>query len=454
MTRNAITGAYLAELARRGVDPEEVRRAALAAADLGPTSYNGRCLTRPAFLDRAERDLLERDLGHLHDALTALPARLFGGDLAAFARAAGMSEDQVTAVLRGQGTAPTRLTRADLYHDGSQFRLMELNIGSTVGGLDNAVLNRAVLSSPIFAGFAAAHGLSYVDTMAELADMLLTEYKTDDGRPPLFAAVDWPASFATLQPQLQASADALAEFGVEIIPCHLGQLDISGGRVRLHGRVVDVVYRVFMIEDLLDPAAPGLVDPVLRAVERGEVAMFAPMDAELYGSKAALAMLSDEANRDRFAPAELDSLGRLLPWTRMVRDEPVMVPAEPGRPAGERVDLLAYAAERRSELVLKPTMMHGGLGVVLGWQASGEDWAAALRAAVDGPYVLQARIRSEPEPFPAAGPGGTELRLVNWGVFTVSRGFGGAIVRGSTDLGGGVLNSAGGAVLGCCFSQQ
>ncbi|MFL6131139.1 MAG: hypothetical protein ACJ73E_19020 [Mycobacteriales bacterium] len=445
-SRNAVTGDYLQDVAARGEDPGALRAAALAAADLGPTSYGGRCLTRPAFLDRAERDLLEADLRQLHTALNGLPDRLFGGDLGGLARAAGMTEAQVTAIQRGRGTAPTRLTRADLYHDGATFRLMELNIGSTVGGLDNAVLNRAVLSHPPFAEFAAGHKLGYPDTMAELARMLTAEYATDSGRPPLFAAADWPASFATLEPQLRASAAVLGELGVEIIPCHLGQLDIGGGEVRLGGRHVDVVYRVFMNEDLLDPGAPELVDPVLRAVERGEVQMFAPMDAELYGSKAVLAMLSDEANRDHFDAAELESLDRLLPWTRMVRDAPVTVD-------GERVGLPELAAERREELVLKPTLMHGGLGVMLGWRVDPQEWMAAMRAATDGPYVLQRRIRSVPEPFPAAVPGGTEQQLVNWMIFSMSRGFGGGIVRGSTDLSGGVLNSAGGATLGCCFTE-
>src|SRR4051794_35894858 len=162
MRHNAITAAYLAELDRRGVGWDEVWKAAQAATDLGPTTYYGRCLTRPAFLDRADQDQLERDLGHVNDALGALPERLFGGDMAAFARAAGMNEAQVTAVLRGHGAAPTRLTRADLYHDGTSFRLMELNLGGALGGLDNAVLNRAMLSHPAVAEFAAAAGLSYV----------------------------------------------------------------------------------------------------------------------------------------------------------------------------------------------------------------------------------------------------------------------------------------------------
>ncbi len=221
---------------------------------------------------------------------------------------------------------------------------------------------------------------------------------------------------------------------------------MHGGRVWLDGRPVDVVYRVFLIEDLLDAEGPDLIDPVLRAAERGEVAIFTPIDAELYGSKAALAMLSDEANRGRYDAAELASLDRLLPWTRMVRDGSVTVD-------GERVDLREFALEQREDLVLKPAMLHSGSGVVLGWQVGTDEWGERLRAATDGPYVLQRRIRGLPEPFPAAA-GGTEEMLLRWGVFTVGRGYGGAIVGGSTDLAGGVLNSAGGATLGCCFHED
>lgn len=445
MTRNKITSRYLDEIARLGLGAGELPAAAHRSVDLGPSSYNGRCNTRPVFLDGAERAQLAADLDRLHTALAALPDRLFGGDLGAFARAAGMTEAQVTAILRTRSQTPTRLGRADLYHDGSWFRLMELNMGSTVGGLDNAMLNRAFLSHPVLTEFVASNGLSYVDTMAELAGMLLTESGVGAGERPLIAAADWPASFETLEPQLRASAAQLGQLGIEVVPCHLGQLRIAGGRVWLDDRPVDVVYRVFMIEDLLDPAAPDLVDPVLRAAERGEVSIFCPMDTELYGSKAALAMLSDEANRHLLEPAELASVNRILPWTRMVRDGAVTVD-------GELVELREYALDQRENLVLKPTMLHGGLGVVLGWTVDADEWAAQLAKATDGPYVLQRRIRAEPEPFPLDG--GVRPMLLNWGVFTVSSGYGGAIVRGSTDLAGGTMNSAAGAALTCCFHED
>jgi hypothetical protein len=444
MARNPLTGRYLAEVARRGLGAGWLPAAAQRTFDLDASSYEGRCLTRPVFLDHAERSRLAHDLDQLHRALAALPERLFKGDLAAFARAVGLTEPQVAAVERTRAAAPTRMARADLYHDGTGFRLMELNVGSNIGGLDTALLNRAFLSVPALAEFVEAHQLSYVDTLAEVVDTLRTECRVPPGERPLVAAVDWPDSFATLEPQLRHSAAALAPLGLDVVPCHLGQLEVAGGRVRVDGRPVDVIYRIFMLEDLLDPRGPALVEPVLGAVERGEVAMFTPMDAELYGSKAALAMLSDEAHRDRWDPATLASLDRLLPWTRPVREGSVTV-------AGARVDLFEYARDQREELVLKPASRHGGSGVVLGWQVDPEQWRRHLAAARETPHVLQRRVHAEPELFPAAD--GLQPWLLRWGVFTVSRGYGGATVIGTTRVDGAVVNMSAGGTAGCCFHE-
>ncbi len=50
----------------------------------------------------------------------------------------------------------------------------------------------------------------------------------------------------------------------------------------------------------------------------GEGRLFAPIDAELYGSKGALALLSDEAVRRLFGGAELASLDRILVMVRQL----------------------------------------------------------------------------------------------------------------------------------------
>ena len=453
MSRNAITDRYLEAAERSGFGAGELLVAARAGVNLDATTYFGRCLGRPAFLSDAEQAELVGDLNHLHSAMAALPDRLFGGDLAAFARAAGMTEPQVTAIMRSHSKVPTRLARADLYHDGTAFRLMELNLGSTVGGMDHGLVNRAALALPFMAAFVETNRLSYVDTLAELATLLAAEAGAAPASAPasapgertLVVVVDMPDKIHLYESLLRNSADELATHGIDFLPVRLEELRIGDGGVWLDRRRVDLIFRLFLIEEFLRPEAPELLDPLMRAVERGDVAMFSPLDSELYGSKAALAMLSDERNRHLLDPAERVGLDRLLPWTRIVRAGEVTVD-------GELVDLYEYAEAAREDLVLKPAMMHGGAGVALGWQLDADEWRDRLRAAGDDAYVLQQRLRAAPELFPTAD--GLREMILIWGAFTLGNGaFGGALVRGTTDLSGAVLNGAGGATLSCCFHE-
>jgi hypothetical protein len=446
LMRNQLTARYLDHVRRHGLGVDELAGAAQGVFNLAASSYQGRCLSRPVFLSHPEVTRVTEDLAQLYAALSALPGRLFDGDLEAFARAAELAEPQVAAVRQTFRGSPTRLARADLYHDG-EFRLLEHNMGSNIGGLDSAMLNQALLTLPVVAEFAAANSLRYVDTMVELVDTLRAECQLPPGRRPLVAAVDWPARYPGLAANLRHSAAALAPLGLDVTPCHLGQLRYTGGRVWLDNRPVEVVYRLFHIEDLVEPGAGELFDPLLRAVEAGAVSLFTPLDAELYGSKAALAMLSDESHRDRFPASELASLDRLLPWTRLVRDQPVTVD-------GDRVELRRYALDHRDQLILKPTSRHGGSGVVPGWRVEPDQWRRRLDEAIDQPYVIQRRVNAVPEPFPVAGrPGRPRPWLLKWEIFTVRAGFGGASVIGSTDLAGDVVNMSRGGTAGCCFDQ-
>ena len=224
VTPNMLTRRYLAEAAERGDRAARLVQLAREQFDLAATSYDGDCLTRPVFLEHAEFSVLRDDLLALHAALASLSVRLFGGDVAAFARAVGMTGAQVTAIERAGGQPPTSLGRADLFQDETAFRVLELNLGSALGGLDNALLNRAFLADPMVADFVASHGLSYVDTMDVLVDTLRAECGLPDGARPLIAVADWPESFPVLERQLRYSAAQLARYGLEAVPCHLGQL--------------------------------------------------------------------------------------------------------------------------------------------------------------------------------------------------------------------------------------
>jgi hypothetical protein len=447
--RTALTARYLDEVRRYGASADELR-GTLPESELLNAFFFGRYLSRPLFIGHAERDRLHADMENLRTALISLPDLLYGGDLAAFARAAGAAEVQVSAILRSRSATVTRQTRGDLYPTESGFRLMEFNMGSALGGMEIADMCRALLAHPVLARFAEAHHLSYVDTMREQVNDMFTECGLAPDSFPVVAVTDWPSSYANkLGRYMHLLARRWRELGLDAHACHVGELTARNGRVWLRGRPVDIVARMFLIEYLLEsPDAAALMDPVLDAEARGEVKTFTPFDSELFGSKGALAMVSDVGNRHLFTAAEQASLEAILPWTRMVRPGPVAL--EDGR----TVDLLDYAADHADDLVLKPTMRYGGQDVVVGWYTDPGTWREYLARAAGGPYVIQRRVRPVPELFPDEN-GDLIPWVTLWGPFTVVSGHGGIFARGvPVDSDTPVVNAFSGASVGCCLSAE
>jgi hypothetical protein len=447
-----LTTRYLEAVRRNGASASELL-GRLPESEMLNVYYHGRYLSRPLFLGHEEVQQLYSDLANLRSALVSLPSRLYGGNLAAFARAVGASEVQVSAVLRsrGRGIDVTKQTRADLYIDSTGFRLLELNMGSALGGMDNADMSRALLEHPVLAEFTERHGLEFVDTMRAQVSNYFAETGFSRQARPTLALTDWPSSYKTLEPYMRHYAGRVQKLGLDDNPCQITDLAFHDGRVWLGDRPIDIIDRLFMLEDLLEsPEAPALMDPVLDAAARDEVKIYTPLDSGIFASKGALAMLSDEENRSLFEPEELASLDRILPWTRMARRGPVTL--EDGR----RVDLLDYALTHQHDLALKPTLMHGGGGVLLGWRddTTPQAWEEQVRAAVDGPYVLQRRIRPVPELFP--GENGQQVPwIVCWGAFTTSEGYGGIFARAATvESNVEVINLDTGAYVGSCLHAK
>ncbi|MEU1128630.1 hypothetical protein ABZ383_01995 [Streptomyces sp. NPDC005900] len=437
-----LTRSYLA-----GVPGECAPERAGAACALSGDIYGSAFLSRPVFFGRAESRQLGARLSGLYDLLLSLPDRLYDGDLRAFTAALGWAPEQLAAALRADGRARglPRSARADLYREEEGFRLLELNGGSPLGGWDIGVLNRALLEEPYIASFADEHRLDFTDGIEVLVDLWRESFPGLGEAAPVVALMEWPDAYAALEPHLRRMASLLAAHGIDAVPCHLGQVDYRADGIRVAGRRIDLVHRWFVINEVSTAEDVALLAPLTRAADRGLVHLFTPLENEVYGSKAALALLSDERNRPLFDRAELEVIDALLPWTRAVRDEKVEV-------AGEPVRLLPYAQAHREDLVLKASSSHSGLDVRAGWETSAEEWADAVRAAVDGPYILQRRVRPVPEDFPTPGATGTtEPTVLTWGVFLAGHGYGGAYLRGTPEIDSGVISSGRGGRLGTVF---
>ena len=451
MDRVSLTAAYLDKLGSGSLKAGEL---------LGPLPDNeflnkfkpggkGRWLARPMFLGRAEHTQLVGDLDNLLTALDSLPDRLFGGDFAAFARASGLDEAQIAAVMRSRGTAMTRQTRADMICHGAGFKLLELNMGSAIGGMENVDICRALLEHPTLAEFADSHQLGFVDSLRQQVNNILVESGFAPGDHPVVALTDQPHGFEDEVPYMTGLCGRWRELGLDAHPCHLGQLELRDDRVWLGEKPVDIIVRIFLIRDAQNPEMRALMDPVFDAANRGEVKIFTSFDTTAYASKGALAMLSDEDNRGLFSAAELASLDRIIPWTRMVRPGPVTLES------GRRADLMEYALAHQHELVLKPTSLYGGKGVVLGWadDVTAEQWREQVTAALDGAWVLQSRVRPALELVPDEDGRLQQFQPI-WGVMTGADGFAGANVRAVPSTArDAVVNVGSGAYVGTVLHQ-
>jgi hypothetical protein len=168
----------------------------------------------------------------------------------------------------------------------------------------------------------------------------------------------------------------------------------------------------------------------------------------LYGYKEGLALLSEMAGTADLDDGERASVAALVPWTRRLRPSI-------DDPAGESVDALRFAIARQSELMLKPISLHGGSGIVAGWTVDAEEWRRCLEDALDGPYILQQRVRPVPELVLADRTIGQ--LYCNWGVFltpaptTGAACYGGCFVRASPDPEVDVIGYDYGALIGSCL---
>jgi uncharacterized circularly permuted ATP-grasp superfamily protein len=117
--------------------------------------------------------------------------------------------------------------------------------------------------------------------------------------------------------------------------------------------------------------------------------------SKLIHKKALFAVLTDERHARLFTEGEREAVRRHVPWTRMVRDRKTTH-------GGAEIDLLDFIARHRDRLVLKPNDDYGGHGIYIGWAEGEAEWAEALRHALaNGDYIVQERVKTARETFPA-----------------------------------------------------
>jgi hypothetical protein len=155
---------------------------------------------------------------------------------------------------------------------------------------------------------------------------------------------------------------------------------------------IDMIYKRVLWNELLETM--GMNNPVVRAIQDGNVFITNSASAKLMAKKASLSFLSDERNTDLFSKDQLDVIREHIPWTRTVEERKTTYD-------GEEIDLVEYISANKDDLVLKPNDEYGGKGVLLGWEASQDVWDGTLQHALDVPFVVQEKVTIVERDFPA-----------------------------------------------------
>ncbi|WP_051338090.1 hypothetical protein [Streptomyces flavidovirens] len=437
---NSATVRYLSESA----DPDSGLRT-LTAQTTVPAEYDKAyghvLLPRPIFVSEREIRAFADDLAAVFRTLVSLPRRCFDGDLARYGAAIGLPPELIEVMSEGATGDPLLYARADAFHDGTGFRLLELNVGSELGGVDSAQLNRAFLDVPAFRSFAEANALGHTDTMDHLVAELRAAAAGVGADPvsPVVALIEGPGALGDHDSVFLSIQEDMSRHGIELLLGEIQELtEGADGKLVLRGRPVDVVLRYFAAGQIAgDPVARAALTRVNRAHAARRSALFTPLEGALFTSKAALGLLHLPAVRAALSESERELVDRVLPRTWVLGTE------------GSE-EALAHARTHRAALVLKPGIGYSADGVVIGRDVTDAEWEAALEATAVRDYVAQELVVPALEPVVDPETGRTGEWVANWGIFVTPRGFGGAFCRALQPKDGSVITYANPGTRGTC----
>jgi hypothetical protein len=298
-----------------------------------------------------------------------------------------------------RAVSPT--SRLDSFLTGSSYSFVELN-GENPAGIAYADAAYDIFSSlPVMKRFNETFNLRALYGRHYMLEVLLDSYAEFLGkkptRPPQIAIVDLPG-VPTLK-EFELFKEFFDREGYPSVICTPQELEYSAGQLRVGKFDIDIVYKRLLISEYVPimDQYPALLD----AYRDGAVCLVNSFVSKLIHKKALFAVLTDLQRSRLFTSRERDAIAAHVPWTRIVR-------ARKTDYQGKQVDLVEFVTSNRDRLVLKPNDDYGGHGITIGWNADVDEWLDALNAALeDGDYLVQERVPTARESFPALREDGT-----------------------------------------------
>jgi hypothetical protein len=298
-----------------------------------------------------------------------------------------------------RAVSPT--ARLDSFLTEEAYSFVELN-GESPAGIAYADTAFEIFSSlPVMQRFAEHYHLRTFQGRQQMLDMLASAYEEFLGRRPdrvpQIAIVDLKG--LPTQKEFELFKEFFEANGYPTTICSPDELEFTNGELRTADFRIDIVYKRLLVNEYLPiaQACPALLD----AYRARAFCMVNSFRSKLIHKKALFAVLTDQRHAALFSTDEQEAIRAHVPWTRQVRD---------GHSDyhGDKIELLKFIAEHRDRLVLKPNDDYGGHGICIGWNTDEIAWDEAMHNALaNGDYLVQERVPTAREVFPALQPDGT-----------------------------------------------
>lgn len=292
-----------------------------------------------------------------------------------------------------KAVSPT--SRLDSFLTDSSYSFVELN-GESPAGIAYADAAYDIFSAlPVMKRFSEKYNVRPLYGRRFMLDVLLDSYKEflgrDPDRPPHIAIVD--LKDMPTQKEFELFKEFFEGQGYPSVICSPDELEFENNRLRRGNFQIDIVYKRLLVNEYLPiiKEYPALLD----AYRAGAICMVNSFRSKLIHKKALFAVLTSANRAHLFTAAEQEAIGAHVPWTRLMRPEHTDYKQT-------EIDLLEFVHANRHKLVLKPNDDYGGHGITIGWNTDEIRWQEAIRTAVvNGDYVVQERVPTAREIFPA-----------------------------------------------------
>jgi uncharacterized circularly permuted ATP-grasp superfamily protein len=288
---------------------------------------------------------------------------------------------------------PWTTSRLDSFFVTEERKLffVEYNAETPAGMGYEDVLSELFMTLEPMKQFMKYYAVQSMPMQNKLLAVLMRGYRDWGGiGMPNIAIVDW-GHVPTLN-EHHIIRHHFKQHGMNVILADPRHLEYRNGHLYKDDFRIDVIYKRVLCSELVHQM--GQENAIVRAVRDKKVYMTNSFSAKLLAKKASLALLSDERNAHLFDSTQLAAIQAHIPWTRRVSERKTMY-------RGQEVDLVPFIAANRDRFVLKPNDEYGGKGVVIGWEASAEDWNETLQQALNASYVAQERVDVIYRDFPA-----------------------------------------------------